>query len=61
MRQDTSEASPMQARVRRLVESGELTLKVGPTFEFDRLQEAHELMDRNAANGKIVIELPAPT
>ena len=41
-----------------LVESGELTLKVGPTFEFDHLREAHELMDRNGANGKIVIELP---
>ena len=39
-----------------LVESGELTLKVGPKFEFDRLQEAHELMDKNQANGKIVIE-----
>ncbi len=39
-----------------LVESGELTLKVGPTFAFDRLREAHELMDKNQANGKIVIE-----
>ena len=29
---------------------------VGPMFEFDRLQEAHELMDKNQANGKIVIE-----
>ena len=43
-----------------LVESGELTLKVGPTLEFDRLREAHELMDRNEAYGKIVIELPWP-
>ena len=41
-----------------LVESGKLSLKVGPTFGFDQLQEAHELMDRNAANGKIVIEVP---
>ena len=40
-----------------LVESGQLTLKVGPRFDFDRLREAHELMDRNEANGKIVIEL----
>lgn len=41
-----------------LVEFGELVLKLGPTIEFDRLREAHELMDRNEANGKIVIELP---
>ncbi len=40
-----------------LVESGDLRLKTGPRFEFDRLQSAHELMDRNLANGKIVIEL----
>jgi len=39
-----------------LVESGELSLKRGPRFEFERLQEAHELMDSNRANGKIVIE-----
>jgi NADPH:quinone reductase len=39
-----------------LVESGELSLKTGPIFEFDRLREAHELMDSNRANGKIVIE-----
>ena len=40
-----------------LVESGELKLKTGPKFEFERLQEAHELMDSNLANGKIVIEI----
>jgi NADPH:quinone reductase len=40
-----------------LVESEKLKLKVGPKFEFDRLQEAHKLMDNNLANGKIVIEL----
>ena len=40
-----------------LVESGELSLKTGPRFEFDRLREAHELMDSNRANGKIVIEV----
>jgi len=39
-----------------LVESGELKLKVGPRIKFDRLREAHELMDSNLANGKIVIE-----
>ena len=40
-----------------LVESGKLQLKVGPKFDFDRLQEAHQLMDKNQANGKIVIEV----
>ncbi len=40
-----------------LVESGDLRLKTGPKFEFERLPMAHELMDRNLANGKIVIEL----
>ena len=56
----SGEASDISAeqlqRYVSLVESGELTLKVGPKFEFDRLQEAHELMDKNQANGKIVIE-----
>jgi NADPH:quinone reductase len=40
-----------------LVESGELTLKLGPSFPFERLQEAHTMMDENRANGKIVIEV----
>lgn len=40
-----------------LVESGVLRLKIVPRFEFDRLQEAHELMDSNRANGKIVVEV----
>jgi NADPH:quinone reductase-like Zn-dependent oxidoreductase len=40
-----------------LVESGKLTLKLGPIFDFERLQEAHVLMDENRANGKIVIEV----
>ena len=40
-----------------LVESGELSLKTGPRFAFEQLQEAHELMDGNRANGKIVIEV----
>lgn len=40
-----------------LVESGELSLNTGPRFAFDRLQEAHKLMDSNRANGKIVVEL----
>jgi NADPH:quinone reductase-like Zn-dependent oxidoreductase len=57
----SGEASDISAeqlqRYVSLVESGELSLKTGPRFEFDRLQEAHELMDSNRANGKIVIEL----
>lgn len=40
-----------------LVESGGLILKTGPRFKFDQLRDAHELMDSNLANGKIVIEL----
>ncbi len=40
-----------------LVESGDLTLKLGPSFPFERLHEAHTLMDENRANGKIVIEV----
>lgn len=39
-----------------MVETGELAVKIGPRFEFDRLREAHELMDSNRANGKIVVE-----
>lgn len=39
------------------VESGELTLKLGPSFVFEMLRDAHIMMDENRANGKIVIEL----
>jgi NADPH:quinone reductase-like Zn-dependent oxidoreductase len=39
------------------VESGELVLKLGPSFHFGKLPEAHRMMDENRANGKIVIEL----
>lgn len=41
-----------------LVESGSLTLKLGPIFPFGRLREAHIMMDENRANGKMVVELP---
>ncbi len=41
-----------------LIESGELTLKLGPTLPFEKLQEAHTMMDENRANGKIVIDVP---
>jgi NADPH2:quinone reductase len=40
-----------------LVESDELSLKLGPSFHFGRLREAHAMMDENRANGKIVIEV----
>ena len=39
------------------VESGELTIKLGPSFRFEMLREAHTMMDENRANGKIVIEI----
>ena len=41
-----------------LVESGSLSLKLGPSFPFQRLREAHVMMDENRANGKMVVELP---
>jgi NADPH:quinone reductase-like Zn-dependent oxidoreductase len=40
-----------------LVESGEMKIKLGPSFPFERLHEAHRVMDENRANGKIVIEV----
>ena len=40
-----------------LVESGELTLKLGPSFPFEQLRKAHATMDENRANGKIVVEV----
>jgi NADPH2:quinone reductase len=39
------------------VESGALQVKLGPVFPFERLPEAHRLMDENRANGKIVVEV----
>ena len=41
-----------------LVESGSLPLKLGPSFQFQQLHEAHRMMDENRANGKMVVELP---
>ena len=38
-----------------LVESGDLALQAGPVFSFDKLRDAHALMDSNTANGKIVV------
>ena len=39
----------------KLVATGDLKLQVGPVFRFEKLREAHELMDANRANGKIVV------
>jgi NADPH:quinone reductase-like Zn-dependent oxidoreductase len=39
-----------------LVESGALTLKLGPSFPFESLRAAHAMMDENRANGKMVVE-----
>lgn len=38
-----------------LIERGELKVKTGPVLPFARLREGHELMDANAADGKIVV------
>lgn len=38
-----------------LVESGQLKVQTGPTFDFEELVAAHKLMDDNQAGGKIVI------
>ena len=38
-----------------LVERGELELQVGPVLPFERLRDAHRLMDQSNAGGKIVI------
>lgn len=40
-----------------LVEAGKLTIQTGPVFKFDDLRQAHELMDANAAGGKIVVSV----
>lgn len=39
----------------KLVESGAMKLTLGPAFPFERLVDAHRLMDANSANGKIVV------
>ncbi|MCA9628262.1 MAG: zinc-binding dehydrogenase [Myxococcales bacterium] len=47
-----------QAELQRyvdLVERGELELQVGPVLPFERLRDAHRLMDQSNAGGKIVI------
>lgn len=39
------------------VAAGRLEIKRGPVFEFDDLRKAHEAMDANRANGKMVVRL----
>ena len=38
-----------------LVARGELVVKTGPVFPFEKLVDAHKLMDLNKAGGKIVV------
>ncbi|MEZ4371411.1 MAG: zinc-binding dehydrogenase [Polyangiaceae bacterium] len=40
-----------------LVEQGKLALQLGPVMPFEKLQDAHRLMDQNVAGGKIVISV----
>lgn len=40
-----------------LVEDGGFSPRLGPVFDFADLPEGHRLMDKNKANGKIVIEV----
>ncbi len=55
---ESSNITPAQLQAYvSLVESGELEIRLGPTFPFERLREAHTLMDENRANGKMVIEV----
>jgi NADPH:quinone reductase-like Zn-dependent oxidoreductase len=38
-----------------LVERGELIIRTGPVWSFDQLPLAHQAMDENRANGKMVV------
>ncbi|MBA5604342.1 zinc-binding dehydrogenase [Duganella sp. FT3S] len=49
-------AVPMQTIV-RMVEAGRLRPRLGRVFGLDQLPEAHALMERNAACGKLVVEV----
>ena len=55
---ESSDLTPAQLQnYVSLVESGELELKLGPNFPFEKLREAHTTMDENTAQGKIVMEV----
>ncbi len=40
-----------------LVEQGKLSVKLGPSWAFGDLPKAHQAMDENSANGKMVVLL----
>ncbi len=46
--------TPLQ-RVITAVESGSTKLRLGPVFAIDQIVEAHQTMEENRANGKIVV------
>jgi NADPH:quinone reductase-like Zn-dependent oxidoreductase len=55
---ESSDLTPAQLQEYvSLVESGELKLKLGPSFPFEKLPQAHTTMDENTAQGKIVMEV----
>ena len=55
---ESSDLTPTQLQdYVSLVESGELKLKLGPNFPFEKLREAHTTMDENRAHGKMVMEV----
>ena len=55
---ESSDLTPAQLQdYVSLVETGELKVKLGPNFAFERLREAHTTMDENRAQGKIVMEV----
>jgi NADPH:quinone reductase-like Zn-dependent oxidoreductase len=43
------------ARLIRLIERGQLRIHVGKVFRLEEIVQAHHCMERNEANGKIVI------
>jgi NADPH:quinone reductase-like Zn-dependent oxidoreductase len=47
-------ASELQRYV-KLVDAGSLTIHQGPVWSFNQLREAHEALDANQANGKMVV------
>ena len=55
---ESSDLTPAQLQdYVSLVESGEFKPKLGPSFPFEKLREAHTTMDKNMASGKIVMEI----
>lgn len=49
-----SSAEVFQAFIHK-VEMGQIKLKIGKVFPLDKIIEAHQLMERNRADGKIVV------